>query len=118
MVEENLRLAQQTIDRGAKTGFSAPAESADTEGKTVREVEPPTPPFWGVREMSDICLPKIWPHLDLKTLFRLHWEGKGVKDEAWTELQEKEFRLDSRRCNSTPKKPVGSNDASATAISP
>ena len=37
-------------------------------------------------ELSD-----VWPHLDLKTLFRLHWGGKGVKDEAWEELLRDEF---------------------------
>ncbi|MDQ3466895.1 MAG: methionine synthase, partial [Chloroflexota bacterium] len=58
---------------------------------TVRQVDPPTPPFWGVREMDEIVLADIWPHLDLKTLFRLHWGGKGLKDEAWEQLKEEEF---------------------------
>ncbi len=89
-VTENLRLARQTIERGAKTGFSAPEEAAATEGKTVREVDPPVAPFLGVREM-EVCLSEVWPHLDLKTLFRLHWGGKGVKDEAWEQLQREEF---------------------------
>jgi 5-methyltetrahydrofolate--homocysteine methyltransferase len=79
------------LARPARESFSVPAEAADTEGKTVREVAPPTPPFLGVREMNGFSLPDVWPHLDLKTLFRLHWGGKGVKDEAWDELQNQEF---------------------------
>jgi 5-methyltetrahydrofolate--homocysteine methyltransferase len=54
-------------------------------------VEPPRPPFWGVKEIDGIPLSEIWPCLDLKTLFRLHWGGKGVKDEAWEALQRDEF---------------------------
>ena len=50
-----------------------------------------TPPFWGVVEPDDFTLADVWPHLDLKTLFRLHWGGKGVKDEAWETLQNEEF---------------------------
>jgi 5-methyltetrahydrofolate--homocysteine methyltransferase len=51
----------------------------------------PKPPFWGVTEPTDFTVDDIWPHLDLKTLFRLHWGGKGVKDEAWEELLNTEF---------------------------
>ena len=48
-------------------------------------------PFFGVRELAGFTLADVWPHLDLKTLFRLHWGGKGVKDEAWERLQQDEF---------------------------
>jgi len=41
--------------------------------------------------MDRVELSDVWAHLDLKTLFRLHWGGKGVKDEAWEELQRDEF---------------------------
>jgi 5-methyltetrahydrofolate--homocysteine methyltransferase len=41
--------------------------------------------------MADFTLDDIWPHLDLKTLFRLHWGGKGLKDEAWETIQNEEF---------------------------
>ena len=77
---------------------------------TVRAVEPPVPPFWGTREMLDIRLDDVWPHLDLKTLFRLHWGGKGVKDEAWQRLQEEEFLPragSSRACAMDTSRPIG-----------
>jgi 5-methyltetrahydrofolate--homocysteine methyltransferase len=41
--------------------------------------------------MANIRLEDVWPHLDLKTLFRLHWGAKGVKDEAWEALQRDDF---------------------------
>ena len=83
--------AQAALGRPARRAFSVPAEAAATDGSTVRHVDPPTPPFWGVREMPGVSLPEVWPCLDLKTLFRLHWGGKGVKDEAWEALQRDEF---------------------------
>jgi len=48
-------------------------------------------PFYGVKELADFTLDDVWPHLDLKTLFRLHWGGKGVKGEEWEALQQDEF---------------------------
>jgi 5-methyltetrahydrofolate--homocysteine methyltransferase len=41
--------------------------------------------------MTDFTLADVWPHLDLKTLFRLHWGGKGLKDEEWEAMQQEEF---------------------------
>ena len=92
LVVETIGNARRSIANATKRSFAAPEEAARTDGKTVRDVEnPPTPPFWGVREMDDITLKSVWPHLDLKTLFRLHWGGKGLKDEAWEALQRDEF---------------------------
>ena len=91
MTEDNLAKARETLNRPNRASFLAPAESADTTRSETPLVDPPTPPFWGVRELTDFTYADIWPHLDLKTLFRLHWGGKGVKDEAWEKLQQEEF---------------------------
>jgi len=91
LVRATMETARSALDRPSRPAFSVPSESTKTDGSTVRQVDPPTPPFWGVREMDEIALSDIWPHLDLKTLFRLHWGGKGVKDEAWEQLKEEEF---------------------------
>ena len=101
LVIETINNARKAMAAPARQSFSAPAGSAAIEGKTVREAEPPTPPFWGVREMDGFTLKDIWPHLDLKTLFRLHWGGKGVRDEAWEALQRDEFlpRLREMQCD-------------------
>ena len=82
-------------DRGS---FIARPDANDTTRSETRILEQiPAPPFWGVREPTDFSASDIWPHLDLKTLFRLHWGGKGVKDEAWEELLENEFLPRLRR---------------------
>jgi 5-methyltetrahydrofolate--homocysteine methyltransferase len=91
LIQETLDEARRALQRPAKAAFSVPEEASDQAGSTVREVEPVAPPFWGTRQMDGIRLEDVWPHLDLKTLFRLHWGGKGVKDEAWEALQRDEF---------------------------
>jgi 5-methyltetrahydrofolate--homocysteine methyltransferase len=91
LLEATMETAKSALGRPGREAFSVPEESTATEGRTVREVKPPQAPFWGVRELNGFALPDVWPHLDLKTLFRLHWGGKGVKDEAWEELQQTEF---------------------------
>jgi 5-methyltetrahydrofolate--homocysteine methyltransferase len=91
LVRQTAEAARQALGRPGRTAFSVPEEALDTGGSTVREVVPVSPPFWGAREMDRIALNDVWSHLDLKTLFRLHWGGKGVKDEAWEELQRTDF---------------------------
>lgn len=95
---ERERLVQETLDsairaqnRPSRQSFLAPAEASDTTRSATPVVEPPPAPFYGVRSLADFTLRDIWPHLDLKTMFRLHWGGKGVKDEAWETLQREEF---------------------------
>ena len=91
LVRTTVETARTALGRPGRAAFSVSDETTATDGATVRRVEPPKPPFWGVREMDGITLADVWPCLDLKTLFRLHWGGKGVKDEAWERLQEEEF---------------------------
>ena len=96
LVVETINSARKAMDAPARQSFHAPAESLATDGKTVREVDPPSAPFLGVREMTDFGLADIWGHMDLKTMYRLHWGGKGLKDAAWEEMLHNEFepRLD------------------------
>jgi 5-methyltetrahydrofolate--homocysteine methyltransferase len=91
LVESTVDTARSALGRSTRAAFSVPDEATRTDGSTVRHVTPPTPPFWGVRQLDNVPLADIWPCLDLKTLFRLHWGGKGVKDQAWERLQEEEF---------------------------
>ncbi|MCC6314000.1 MAG: homocysteine S-methyltransferase family protein, partial [Thermomicrobiales bacterium] len=91
LVETTIDTARRMLARPGRAAFTVPEEAAATDGSTVRPVEPPTPPFWGAREMTDIAFTDLWPCLDLKTLFRLHWGGKGLKDEAWERMQQDEF---------------------------
>jgi 5-methyltetrahydrofolate--homocysteine methyltransferase len=91
MTEDNFQRALETMNRPNRQSFLAPAEAADTTRSATPMVDPPTAPLYGVRELTDFTYADMWPHLDLKTLFRLHWGGKGVKDEAWEKLQQDEF---------------------------
>ncbi len=92
LLQTTVEEARQALGRPSRAAFSVPQEAGEITGSTVREVEPLASPFWGAREMEGIDLAGVWPHLDLKTLFRLHWGGKGLKDDAWEALQRNEFR--------------------------
>ena len=75
-----------------REAFSVPAEAADTERLDRARGRAAHAAVLGRRgRWTDFALDDVWPHLDLKTLFRLHWGGKGVKDEAWEALQRDEF---------------------------
>ena len=84
--------ALKTLNKPGRESFLNAADPNDTVRSETRILdEVPTPPFWGVREMTDFTLDDVWPHMDMKTLFRLHWGGKGVKGDAWEKLQNEEF---------------------------
>jgi 5-methyltetrahydrofolate--homocysteine methyltransferase len=91
LVASTINNAREALDKPGRRAFSVPQEATVVAQSTVPEVEPITPPFWGARELTDFTLEDVWPHLDLKTLFRLHWGGKGLKDEAWETLLRDEF---------------------------
>jgi len=98
LVANTIEQARKTMGRPDRGSFIARPDANDTTRSETRILEQvPAPPFWGVREPTDFSATDIWPHLDLKTLFRLHWGGKGVKDEAWEELLETEFYPRLRR---------------------
>jgi 5-methyltetrahydrofolate--homocysteine methyltransferase len=50
----------------------------------------PTPPFWGTRTLR-VAPEAVYPLLDLKTLYRLHWGGRGVQGPEWDRLVAEEF---------------------------
>ncbi len=104
LLRTTVEAARTALNRPGRQAFTVPEESTSTERSATSLVEPPAPPFWGVREMDDIELPDIWPHLDLKTLFRLHWGGKGVKDEAWERLQQDDFLPRLREMQATAER--------------
>jgi 5-methyltetrahydrofolate--homocysteine methyltransferase len=90
--ELTLERALKTLNKPTRESFLNSADPNDTKRSETRILDDvPTPPFWGVREMTDFTLDDVWPHMDMKTLFRLHWGGKGVRGEAWEKLQNEEF---------------------------
>lgn len=83
--------ATRALDRPMRQSFTLQEELLQVAESTVPPAPAVQPPFWGVREMTGFGLNDVWPHLDLKTLFRLHWGGKGVKDDEWVALLRDEF---------------------------
>ncbi len=80
-----LREQPQTIDDDAPEVTDASVRSATADAPV------PEPPFWGVREL-DVPLDEVYRHLDTHVLFKLHWGGRGVKGEAWTQLLRTDFQ--------------------------
>jgi 5-methyltetrahydrofolate--homocysteine methyltransferase len=97
LVTMTLEEATKALDKPMRQSFTLQEELLQVAESTVPPAPMVTPPFWGVIEPTDFTLADVWPHLDLKTLFRLHWGGKGVKDEAWDALQQDEFLPRLRR---------------------
>ncbi len=92
LIDQTMQRALKTLKKPTRESFLNPSDPNDTKRSETRILdEIPEPPFWGVREMTDFTLDDIWPHMDMKTLFRLHWGGKGVKGEEWDALLENEF---------------------------
>jgi len=102
--EITLEKARKTLNKPTRESFLNSADPNDTKRSDTRILdEIPTPPFWGVREMTDFTLDDIWPHMDMKTLYRLHWGGKGVKGEEWEALLKNEFEPRLKRMQESAK---------------
>ena len=77
----------------------AAARSASTGGERrphgarprLRTASRRAPPFLGARVVDDVDVRTLWPHFDLKSLYRLSWGGANAKGEAWEQLVRDEF---------------------------
>jgi 5-methyltetrahydrofolate--homocysteine methyltransferase len=83
-----LRAAQAEVSEDELS--AVPARTARSP-KIRADVPIPTPPFWGWGVLNKIPPEIVFAHLDLNTLFRLHWGGKGVHDAEWDALVAREF---------------------------
>jgi 5-methyltetrahydrofolate--homocysteine methyltransferase len=81
-----LRETPVVVDEGAPSVDDASVRSAASV-----EVDVPTPPFWGAREL-EVPMDEVYRHLDTHVLFKLHWGGRGVKGQAWEELVSGDFQ--------------------------
>lgn len=59
--------------------------------RVSRDVEIPTPPFYGVKTLERLPLTELFRYFDLNTLYRLHWGAKNAKGEEWERLVREEF---------------------------
>ena len=76
---QKLRDTPQNVDEDAPDVTDASVRSAAATDTPV-----PEPPYWGVREL-EVPMDEVYRHLDTHVLFKLHWGGRGVKGEAWTQ---------------------------------
>jgi 5-methyltetrahydrofolate--homocysteine methyltransferase len=60
-------------------------------------VEPPVAPFFGTRTIERVEPKELWPHFDLKSLYRLSWGGANLKGAEWDRVVREEFEPRLRR---------------------
>src|SRR5881275_2731640 len=90
LVEKMRREAQEFREKPVAEE-EGPAPDAPKRSALRTDVPIPEPPFWGVREL-EVDMDEVFPLLDTHVLFKLHWGGKGVKDEAWERLLQDDFK--------------------------
>ena len=87
-------------ERARNATRSAPV-AASSNGATARthlmRVEPPRAPFFGPRTLAAVAPQELWPHYDLKSLYRLSWGGANLKGAQWERLVHDEFEPRLRR---------------------
>jgi len=87
-------------ERSRDAARSAPGPSA-AGGRSGREhlmrVEPPRAPFYGARTVERVEPRELWPHFDLKSLYRLSWGGANLKGAEWERVVREEFEPRLRR---------------------
>ncbi|MDQ3103495.1 MAG: homocysteine S-methyltransferase family protein [Actinomycetota bacterium] len=79
--------AQALRDKPVVVDDSPPTTDQSVRSNVSIENPIPEPPAFGAREV-EIDLDRVYPYLDRHVLFKLHWGGRGVKDEAWRRLLE------------------------------
>jgi 5-methyltetrahydrofolate--homocysteine methyltransferase len=60
-------------------------------GRPSRDIEIPKAPFLGVKTLERLPIEHLLRHIDLNTLYRLHWGAKNAKGEQWDRLVKDEF---------------------------
>jgi 5-methyltetrahydrofolate--homocysteine methyltransferase len=92
LVTDTRAAAQKLRDQPEAPADDSPAVTDDTVRSGARTDLPvPTPPFWGAREI-EVPLDEVYAHLDTHVLFKLHWGGRGVKGDEWTQLLRDDFQ--------------------------
>lgn len=78
--------------RGRDAQRSAPTVAVDIPARSnvAPDVTLPVPPFWGSRTVR-VPATEVYPLLDLKNLYRLHWGGRGLQGDEWERLVREEF---------------------------
>jgi len=85
LVERIRAEARELREKPVVVSKAPPTSDASVRSAARADAPIPDPPFWGTREV-DVDLDEVYPYLDRHVLFKLHWGGRGVKNEAWEEL--------------------------------
>jgi 5-methyltetrahydrofolate--homocysteine methyltransferase len=72
-----------------RTATSSPGGPSARERLSIAAA--PKPPFFGARTLTGIDVRELWPHFDLRSLYRLSWGGGNAKGEQWETIVEREF---------------------------
>jgi 5-methyltetrahydrofolate--homocysteine methyltransferase len=90
LISKTREAAVKLRDKGPEPE-ALPTDDTSVRSAARTDVEVPTPPFWGAREI-DVPLDEVYHHLDTHVLFKLHWGGRGVKGEEWRKLVSEDFQ--------------------------
>jgi 5-methyltetrahydrofolate--homocysteine methyltransferase len=82
---------EKTARRAELVAGAAAARPSSVRAAPSGDIDPPEPPFLGVRVMEEIPLEKLFPLVDRNTLYRLHWGAKNAKADVLQELIRTEF---------------------------
>src|SRR6185437_2242178 len=92
LVEKTRAAAQKLRDTPQEVDEDAPdVTDASVRSAAATDTPVPEPPYWGVREL-EVPMDEVYRHLDTHVLFKLHWGGRGVKGEKWTQLLREDFQ--------------------------
>ena len=81
----------------AKNAATPAVHSGRTAREHLSQVVPPQAPFFGPRTIDTIAPSELWPHFDLKSLYRLSWGAANVKGDEFERLKREEFEPRLRR---------------------
>jgi len=94
---ERLRDEAARARDGARKATAAPSAGGRTAREHLQFIEPPRPPFFGTRTIERVEPAELWPHFDLRSLYRLSWGGANLKGGEWERVVREEFEPRLRR---------------------
>ncbi|GAC1525131.1 MAG: methionine synthase [Vulcanimicrobiaceae bacterium] len=75
----------------ARNAAAPAAPSGETGRAHLASVAAPRAPFFGPRVVADVAPAELWPHFDLKSLYRLSWGAANAKGADFERLKSEEF---------------------------
>ncbi len=89
-IEKNKMEIKHDIGKEIPPETKPKAKTARTR-TALPTVEPPEPPFWGLKEIHDIDLDDIYPLMHLNSLYRLSWGIRNVEASEYQKLIKEKY---------------------------